>query len=208
MTTIKLDTHMLQQDAGTIMKERNIQVPEATLRTLQALFLGTNADDLVHYNPPIFLPESLSIAPSDTEVAPLDITDYLGKLVRVAQHTAESHCYGSFVAGQASESDEFADVGIWLGKGNYQRNHEKDILNKLGLVAWADAEIVQMEGLYDQKQIVEGSEMGAIVKELLDSLDDCHRFFARQDSYFACCLVGQLKRRGGWCGLASIGVAS
>lgn len=141
MSTVKLDAHMLQQDAGTIMDERNVEIPQATMRTLQVLFLGSNAEEPVHYNPPIFLLESMSIASSDTEVAPLDIADYLGKLVRVAQHTAEFHCYGSFVAGQSSESDEFADVGVWLGEGNYQTNHEKEILNKLGLVTWADAEV-------------------------------------------------------------------
>jgi len=70
-------------------------------------------------------------------------------------------------------------------------------------------QIDRMEGLYDEKQIVEDSEMGGIVREMLDSLEDCHRFFARrQDSYFACFLVGRLKRQGGWCGLVSIGVAS
>jgi hypothetical protein len=139
MTTIKLDAHILQQDADTIMNERNTQVPRATVRTVQALFLSSAVQD--YYKPPIFLPGSLSIAPSDTEVAPPKVTGYLGGLVRAAQQTAESRCHGSFVAGQTSESDEFADIGVWLGEGNYQRDHEKDILDKLGLVAWADAEV-------------------------------------------------------------------
>lgn len=139
MTTIKLDAHILQQDAGTIMNQRNIQAVDTTVRTLQALFLSSTT--LTRYKPPIFLPESQSVAPSDSEVAPPDITDYLRKLVCAAQHTAESHYCGSFVAGQTSESDEFTDVGVWLGEGNYQRNHEKEILNKLGLVAWANAEV-------------------------------------------------------------------
>ncbi|KAG1746084.1 hypothetical protein EDB19DRAFT_1690183, partial [Suillus lakei] len=162
----------------------------------------------IRYNPPIFLPQSQSIAPSYTDAAPQDVTDYLEKLVRAAQQTAESHCYGSFVAGQISESDDFADVGVWLGEGNYQKNYEKKILDKLGIIAWADAEIDQMDNLYDEKLKVEGSETSAIGK-LLDNLEDCHRFFARrQDSYFACFLVGRLKVQGGWCGLASIGVAT
>lgn len=65
-----------------------------------------------------------------------------------------------------------------------------------------------MDGLYDERlqTELEGSEASCVGK-LLDSLEDCHRFFARrQDSYFACFLVGRSK--AGWCGLASIGVAS
>jgi len=135
MTTIKLDAHTLslQHDASAITNK----MAQATMRTLQILFLGGGSTP-VNYNPPIFLPESQLITPSDAEVAPPDVTDYLGKLVCAAQHVAESHCYGSFVAGQASESDECADVALWLGKGNYGRNHEKEILIKLGLVSWTE----------------------------------------------------------------------
>ncbi|KAG1865871.1 hypothetical protein DFJ58DRAFT_770588 [Suillus subalutaceus] len=209
MTTVKLDSHILEKDAGIITEQLNIQSQQATVRTLQILFLRSKAQlGPIHYNPPIFLLQSSSIAPSYTDAAPQDVTDYLEKLVRAAQQTAESHYCGSFVAGQTSESDEFADIGIWLGEGNYQRNHEKEILDKLGLIAWADAEIYQMDGLYDEKVKVEleGAEESVIGK-LLDSLEDCHRFFARrQDSYLAYFLIGRLK--AGWCGLASIGVTS
>ncbi|KAG2121391.1 hypothetical protein BD769DRAFT_1479214 [Suillus cothurnatus] len=178
MATIKLDSHILEGDAGTITEQLNIQSQQATVRTLQVLFLPTRAQlEHIHYNPPIFLSQSSSIAPSDTDIVPQDTTDYLEKLVRAAQQTAESHYCGSFVAGQTSESDEFADVGVWLGRGNYQRNHEKEILDKLGLIAWADAEIDQMDTPYDEKMKaeLEGPEASTVGK-LLDSLEDCHRF--------------------------------
>ncbi|KAG1724081.1 uncharacterized protein EDB91DRAFT_1229969 [Suillus paluster] len=208
MTTImiKLNSYILEQDTDTLMEQLNIQTQKATTRTLQALCSSAQLES-IHYNPPIFLPQLQSIAPSNTDVAPPpEVTDYLEKLVQAAQKTAESHYCGSFVAGQISESDEFADVGVWLGEGNYQRNHEKEIMHKLGLVAWADADIYQMEGLYDEKLKAEGSETSAMGK-LLESLEDCHRFLVRrQDSYFACFLMGRLKAQGGWCGLASIGV--
>lgn len=214
MTTVKLDSHILERDVGAIAEQLNIQSQPATVRTLQILFLRSRAQsESIHHNSPIFLLQSSSIAPSHTEIIPQDVTFYLEKLVRAAQQTAESHYYGSFVAGQSSESDEFADIGVWLGEGNYQRNHEKEILDKLGLIEWEDAEIVQMDGLYDDideklKVELEGSESEAnVIRTLLDSLENCHRFFARrQDSYFACFLVGRSK--AGWCGLASIGVAS
>jgi hypothetical protein len=142
MTTVKLDSHILEKDAGTITEQLNIQSQQATVRTLQALFLRSSTQlEPINYDPPIFLLQSLSLAPSYTDVAPQDVTDYLEKLVRAAQQTAESHYYGSFVAGQISESDEFADIGVWLGKGNYGRNHEREVLDKLGLIAWADAEV-------------------------------------------------------------------
>lgn len=209
MTTVKLDSHILERDADTVTEQLYIQSQQATVRTLQVLLRRNRAQlEPIHYNPPIFLSHSLSIAPSNADVAPQDITDYLEKLVRAAQQTAESHYYGSFVAGRTSESDEFADVGVWLGEGDYQRGHEKEILDKLGLIAWADAEIDQMDGLYDEmlKVELEGPE-ASVIGELLDSLEDCHRFFARRrDSYFACFLVGRSK--AGWCGLVSIGVAS
>ncbi|KAG2755345.1 hypothetical protein P692DRAFT_20827005 [Suillus brevipes Sb2] len=212
MTTVKLDSQILEKDASTITEQLNIQSQQATARTLQALFHRSSTQlEPINYNPPIFSSQSLSIAPSDTDAAPQDVTDYLAKLVRAAQQTAESHYCGSFVAGQTSESDEFADIGVWLGKGSYQRNHEKEILDKLGLSAWTDAEIDRMDGLYDEKllstKLVEGSEASCIGK-LLNSLEDCHRFFARRchDSNFACFLVG--RSEAGWCGLASIGVAS
>lgn len=142
MATVKLDSHILERDAGAIAEQLNIQSQPATVRTLQILFLRSRAQlEPFHHNSPIFLSQSSSIAPSYTKVVPQDVTFYLEKLVRAAQQTAESHYYGSFVAGQSSESDEFADIGIWLGEGNYQRNHEKEILDKLGLIAWADAEV-------------------------------------------------------------------
>ncbi|KAG0708323.1 hypothetical protein DFH29DRAFT_891920 [Suillus ampliporus] len=210
MTTITLDSCFLEQDAGTIMEQLNTQTQQATARTLKVLCLCSSEKlEPIDHNPPIFLPQSQSIAPGYTDIAPQEVTDYLEKLVRAAQQTAESHCCGSFVAGQLSESDEFADVGVWLGPlGNYQRNHEREILYDLGLLAWADDDIDQMEGLYDEKLKVEDSETSAMGK-LLDSLEDCHRFLVRrQDSYFACFLVGRLKGQGSWCGLASIGVAT
>lgn len=211
MTTVKLDSHTIENDAGTITQQLNIQSQQATVRTLQALFHRSNTQlKPINYNPPIFLSQSLSIAPSDTDAVPQEVTDYLAKLVRAAQQTAESHYCGSFVAGQISESDEFADIGVWLGKGSYQRNHEKEMLDKLGLSAWTDAEIDRMDGLYDEKllskKLVDGPEASCI-RKLLDSLEDCHRFFARRhDSYFVCFLMG--RSEAGWCGLASIGVAS
>ncbi|KIK39673.1 hypothetical protein CY34DRAFT_51137, partial [Suillus luteus UH-Slu-Lm8-n1] len=91
---------------------------QAAVRTLQALFHRSSTQlESIDYNPPIFLSQSLSIAPSNTDAPPKDVTDYLAKLVRAAQQAAESHYCGSFVAGQTSESDEFADIGVWLGKG-------------------------------------------------------------------------------------------
>jgi hypothetical protein len=150
MTTVKLDSHILEKDASTITEQLNMQSQQATARTLQALFHRSSTQlEPINYNPPIFLSQSLSIAPSDTDAAPQGVTDYLAKLVRAAQQTAESHYCGSFVAGQTSESDEFADIGVWLGKGSYQRNHEKEILDKLGLSAWTDAEVSVGVGVQD-----------------------------------------------------------
>jgi hypothetical protein len=70
----------------------------------------------------------LSLAPANEE-----ITKYLENLTTQANEAASSLACGSILAGQSSESDEFADVGFWIGSGDYGQGNEINALQALKL---------------------------------------------------------------------------
>ena len=44
----------------------------------------------------------------------------------------------SILAGLRSESDEFGDMGVWLGAGDYGKGREKDVIDALGMKEWLE----------------------------------------------------------------------
>ena len=59
---------------------------------------------------------------------------YFDALAAAAQQAADSLLCSSILAGHSSESDEFADIGIFLGEGaDYSKGNEKQVLKSLGL---------------------------------------------------------------------------
>ena len=70
-----------------------------------------------------------------------EVEEYLNELAAEANEAAASLFCGSILAGQSSETDEFGDVGVWLGDlGIGPGESELDsgaIVEALSLTPWA-----------------------------------------------------------------------
>lgn len=74
-----------------------------------------------------------AVLPSDLDgnCVPQSVQDYLKELTISANASAASLACGSILAGHASEADEFGDIALWLGNGEYSQGHERDVLTRL-----------------------------------------------------------------------------
>jgi len=157
-----------------------------------------------------FLPERLLLLGRDVQ-EPTSQLDYFQSLAVAAQRAANSVLCSSILAGHSSESDDFSDVSIWLGKGSFGKGNEQSILKALGL---------DSGGRISHVPISEGSKIPTTVRvnastpELEDlatqlaELQDLHCFSSHptsgSDVIYA--LVG--KNVNGWGGLLGIGIWS
>jgi len=66
-------------------------------------------------------------------VPPPEVRVYLRDLAAAANTTANENSCGSVLAGQGSDTDEFADICFWLGNGPYGEGHEANVLRTLNL---------------------------------------------------------------------------
>jgi len=103
--------------------------------------------------PPTFLPSHLTLVSPSAKAErnqPKEITN----IVHAAQEAASSPAIscGSLLAGPASDSTEYGDVGLWLGEGSFQRGHVEDVLKALGLDAWLEGEVCTRKDICDGKQ--------------------------------------------------------
>lgn len=55
---------------------------------------------------------------------------------------------GSILAGLRSESDEYGDVGVWLGQGEFGISHERSVLRALGLDNWLEGNVSSLLGVH------------------------------------------------------------
>ncbi|KAF7321507.1 hypothetical protein MKEN_00671500 [Mycena kentingensis (nom. inval.)] len=60
---------------------------------------------------------------------------FFDTLALAASQAADSLLCSSILAGHGSESDEFADAGVYLGQGDFAKGNEKLVLSSLGLEA-------------------------------------------------------------------------
>ena len=71
-----------------------------------------------------------------------EVEEYLNKLTVEANAAAASLFCGSILAGQSSETDEYGDVGVWLGDlevGLASNKSESEvIIEALSLTHWVD----------------------------------------------------------------------
>ncbi|KAG8835353.1 hypothetical protein FRC17_003836 [Serendipita sp. 399] len=87
---------------------------------------------------------SLSYAPAHFSlVSPHTVTNassvyrvqtYLEEVTRAAFEVSSSLSYGSMLAGGGSETDEYGDVGVWVG--SLGKRDPKEVLQNLGLDEW------------------------------------------------------------------------
>ncbi len=73
-----------------------------------------------------------ALAPPNVDV-PAEAKAYLKQLTRTANAAAASVLCGSILAGHTSDADDFGDVAIYLGPGNFGPGHEQGVLQLLGL---------------------------------------------------------------------------
>ncbi|KAJ7497131.1 hypothetical protein FB451DRAFT_1210248 [Mycena latifolia] len=159
-----------------------------------------------------FLPKRSLILPRGLP-EPTDQLPYLESLASAAQRAADSVLCSSILAGHSSESDDFADVSVWLGQGSYGKGNEHAVLNKLGLEPLAkDGRIESVE--LSPQSIPVTVNMDSPTREMLDfsaqlaHLQDLHCFFMHpaSGSDVIYSLIG--KNASGWGGLVGIGTWS
>ncbi|KAH7908603.1 hypothetical protein BJ138DRAFT_1012447 [Hygrophoropsis aurantiaca] len=141
-------------------------------------------------------------------------------LTEAAQDAAKSLFCGSIIAGHTSESDEYADIGIWLGHGpddhGYDKGYEIEVLHALGLDATIDEiQSVQLDPTsYLPQVIVTKSTSPPAVEAFSSALKDLtnvHCFFATFEHESSMMMVWFLLGKllpDGWCGLVGMGVSS
>ena len=70
-----------------------------------------------------------------------EVEKYVNELTAEANKAAESMLCGSVLAGQSSETDEYGDVGVWLGDigigPTASRSDSEAIVEALSLTRWA-----------------------------------------------------------------------
>ncbi|KAG8760703.1 hypothetical protein FRC14_002199 [Serendipita sp. 396] len=181
---------------------------------------------------------SLSYAPTHFSlISPNTVTNsssvyrvqtYLEELTRAAFEVSSSLSCGSMLAGGGSETDEYGDVGVWVG--SLEKRDPQDVLQNLGLDEWVKSnggKIVQMPpspsplpssltSSTSQSMVSETPKMHAeSLSKLLNNLESTMEFRIHglpggTVLYF---LVGQLSERtggfspeDGYAGLVGVGV--
>ncbi|KAI0268798.1 hypothetical protein BC834DRAFT_821210 [Gloeopeniophorella convolvens] len=81
----------------------------------------------------LYRTSSIIKSASSIRPPPPEIRVYIKDLASAANNTANENACGSILAGQGSESDEYGDVGVWLGDGSYSEGNETNILRALNL---------------------------------------------------------------------------
>ena len=75
----------------------------------------------------------LVVSPADIDDVDKAAVEYLQNLVTTAKETAFAHACSSVLAGQSSEADDLEDGGLWLGRGEYGKDHADNVSRALGL---------------------------------------------------------------------------
>lgn len=75
---------------------------------------------------PLLLPDVIILVPTHDKFSRRQDPLRVPPLTLLANAAAASLACGSILAGQSSESDEFGDVGFWLGPGPYTHDASDD----------------------------------------------------------------------------------
>ncbi|KDQ57738.1 hypothetical protein JAAARDRAFT_35423 [Jaapia argillacea MUCL 33604] len=122
---------------GTVVN-RGITMASPSSYTLNTL------SELYPSLPSFFISSNLLLLPANrlasSSPSPA-VQEQLRDLVLSSQEVANSAACGSFVAGQSSESDEFGDVAVWLGEGDFGKGNELRVLEALGLEHWKTGKV-------------------------------------------------------------------
>lgn len=80
------------------------------------------------------------------------VQSYLDELTRAAYEVSSSLFCSSILAGRSSESDEYGDVGIWVG--TMQNREPLDVLRNLGLDQWISDKGGKVSAFSVQKRFI------------------------------------------------------
>ncbi|CAG7846232.1 SubName: Full=Uncharacterized protein {ECO:0000313/EMBL:CCA68836.1} [Serendipita indica DSM 11827] len=81
-------------------------------------------------------PPPMIKATDTTQPAIFRVQSYLDELTRAAFEVSTSLLCSSVLAGQSSESDEYGDVGVWVG--SLTQKDPENVLQNLGLADWVN----------------------------------------------------------------------
>ncbi|KAL5534557.1 hypothetical protein ACEPAG_1020 [Sanghuangporus baumii] len=142
------------------------------------------------------------------------------EIAESARAAAPAHACSSVLAGHASESDEYADVGLLLSAGSAEINPEdrvekkaRAVLSSLGLDSLHSTKIIPLPLSSETRAPVafKASAQDADVQHLSSLLAKLSRSFAfsvSAEDVVLHFLLGQLPESGAWAGLLGVGIWS
>ncbi|KAI0768655.1 hypothetical protein BD413DRAFT_560294 [Trametes elegans] len=184
---------------------------EAVRQTIAAVHGSHSIEDII--GTPIAL---LPLSSDSTGALDAAAQDYLKQLTSAANAAAASLACGSILAGHTSEADEYGDVALWLGPGDYSAGHEPDVLATLGLDRFAQHGHVQEVKVAAETglPVTVNGAIGASaevkrLQDLLLRLED-RRVFSVSGEVTVYVLLGRYDTgdRPAWTGLLGLGVQS
>ncbi|KAI0356308.1 hypothetical protein OH77DRAFT_1520368 [Trametes cingulata] len=185
----------------------------ATRATITTISATKDVREIVNLGRPLaVLPRTLDAQ----DIAP-PLLQFLRDLTASSNAAAVSLACGSILAGQSSETDEYGDIAVWLGDGEFGPGHELEVLASLGL-----RHLLIAEGTVKELKISPHSGLPATVhipggasaevarlRQLLDRLADPRIFRVRADVSLYL-LLGRYEAGAvaGWAGLLGLGIES
>ncbi|KAF9245032.1 hypothetical protein BU15DRAFT_18145, partial [Melanogaster broomeanus] len=192
----------------------------AISNTLRALYQSSHDLNVATPSLPAFIPSATTLVAAGEAFPPSEEDqEFMKQLTSGAQTAASSNFWSSIVAGPLSEesSDEFTDIGLWLGSGNFQAGEETAVLASLGLHEWIQRDGARV-GLTSNQTVPyyipvkfleprSTDDTGTFLKAYR-SLKGSHCFCVSPGGgpAIACFLIGEV--HGQWCGLVSIAATS
>ncbi|KAF8840030.1 hypothetical protein BDN67DRAFT_969170 [Paxillus ammoniavirescens] len=184
----------------------------AVLNTLKALYQSNHypneAAPDVSPPKPTFIPSATTLVAANASPPNEEHQAFMKQLTSGAQTAASSNFQSSIVAGPLSDesNEEFTDIGVWLGSGNFQAGQEKVVLASLGLQEWVQHDGVNITTR--EFKAPRSTEDTAAFLTAHRGLEGSHCFCVSPGGgpAIACFLIGELNEQ--WCGLVSIAVTS
>jgi len=150
-----------------------------------------------------FIPSHILLTPPSSPGPSQKVQNTIRSIVIAANQTALANACSSVLAGATSESDDYGDVGFWLGAGEFGKGNEKGVIEKLGF-----GELLARGG--GGSKIHQESTLPALCSKSplagqLSSMSDMHMFrIAVEHSGVVFFLVGKLSEKE-WVGLVGAG---
>ncbi|KAF9222644.1 hypothetical protein BS17DRAFT_881030 [Gyrodon lividus] len=201
----------------------------AVLNTLRALYQFNNdlheAVPDVTSSHPTFIPSVTTLVAAGASPPDEEHRAFMNQLTSGAQTAASSNFQSSIVAGLLSDesNEEFTDIGLWLGSGDFQAGQEMAVVTSLGLREWIQHDGAKV-GLTSGRavsfyipvsqittrgfQAPRSTEDTAAFLTAYRGLKGSHCFCVSPGGgpAIACFMLGEIHQR--WCGLVSIAATS